>query len=271
MTLMLSTDYMSYREVEAKITNLYHYYNGKVNKILPSTGLNFTNSQYVSAGSCDRTNGVILFSLPKMVEMVNKHTFKDIALLYAVIHELSHMDQYWIGEKYAKDREYTDYIETANTRRTLEFIYENTPIFEEVYNSGDYKFYEIMCKEYNDIKTNGYSFDYITPEIVLDEIVKFVSDNQESYDNYDDIFLSILNHQNLIGRKYGITSDSFGFPVKGEDALDYRSQFMILAEVKKAFDTYSYECRCSSKDKYMYACLKLTANDVRKINVMQKA
>ena len=166
MTLMLSTDYMSYREVEAKITNLYHYYNGKVNKILPSTGLNFTNSQYVSAGSCDRTNGVILFSLPKMVEMVNKHTFKDIALLYAVIHELSHMDQYWTGEKYAKDREYTDYVETANTRRTLEFIYENTPIFEEVYNSGDYKFYEIMCKEYNDIKNNGYSFDYITPEIV---------------------------------------------------------------------------------------------------------
>ena len=80
MTLMLSTDYMSYREIEAKITNLYHYYNGKVNKILPSTGLNFTNSQYVSAGSCDRTNGVILFSLPKMVEMVNKHMFKDIAL-----------------------------------------------------------------------------------------------------------------------------------------------------------------------------------------------
>ena len=40
---MLSRDYMSYREVEAKITKLYHYYNGKVNKSLPSLGLNFTN------------------------------------------------------------------------------------------------------------------------------------------------------------------------------------------------------------------------------------
>src|SRR5574344_292344 len=63
MTLMLSTDYMSYREVESKIMTLYSYFNGKVNKILPATELNFSNSRYIPVGSCDRTTGAILFSL----------------------------------------------------------------------------------------------------------------------------------------------------------------------------------------------------------------
>ena len=155
MTLMLSTDYMSYREVESKIMTLYSYFNGKVNKILPATELNFSNSRYIPVGSCDRTTGAILFSLPKMVEMVNNRKYKDIALLYAVIHELSHMDQYWIGDKYVNDKEYTNHIETANTRRTLEFIYENTTILKDVYDYGEHRLYADMCKEYNDIKTKG--------------------------------------------------------------------------------------------------------------------
>lgn len=268
MTLMLSTDYMSYREVESKIMTLYSYFNGKVNKILPATELNFSNSQYIPIGSCDRTTGAILFSLPKMVEMVNNRKYKDIALLYAVIHELSHMDQYWIGDKYVNDKEYTNHIETANTRRTLEFIYENTTILKDVYEYGDNRLYEDMCKEYNDIKTKGYSFDYITPHIVLDEIVKFMTDNQENYDDYNNIFLSILNYQSFEGQRYGMLSNDFGFTVKGEDALDYRTQFRILADVRKAFSSFSYECRCYSKD--MYGLLKFASRDIKKINVVQQ-
>ena len=267
---MLSTDYMSYREIEAKIMNLYSYYNGIVNTILPSTGLNFTNSLNVPAGTCDRNSGLIVFSLPKMVELVNSNEFKDIAILYAVVHELSHMDQYWIGEKYANDKEYASYIERANTRRTLEFIYENTPVLEEVYNSKYHDFYELISNEYKNIKTNGYSFDYITPHIVLDEIVKFVSDNQRGYDDFDKISLGIFNYQSLVDGKNGMTNDNFMFPIKGENALDYVSQFRILAEFKKAFGTYKYTCRCFPKDKFMYAQLNVSANDLKKINVVQQ-
>ena len=249
MTFMLSTDYMSYREIEAKITNLYSYYNGKVNKILPATGLNFTNSQYVPPGSCDRTTGVILFSLPKMLEMVNKHKFRDVALLYAVI------------------KEYIDYVEIANTRRTLEFIYENTSIFEDVYNSGDYYFYEDMRKEYNNIKTKGYSFEYITPHIVLDEIVKFISGDEENYDSYENIYLSILNFKKVTGNSNPYIPDDLGITVKGPDALNYRTQFMIMADIKKALETYSYECKCAIDGSEMNAMLKLKPKDVKKIPV----
>lgn len=269
MTFMLSTDYMTIREIQSKIMDLYSYYNGKVNKILPATGLNFTNSQYVPPGSCDRTKGEILFSLPRMKEMINSHKYKYIALLYAVIHELSHMDQYY-EDTYGKDSEYTNYVEKANTRRSLEFIYENTSIFNDVYNSGNIEFYEAIKKEYQDIKTNGYNFEYITPHIVLDEIVKFASDNQVSYDMFDTIELSILNFKSTNSdNKY--ISDDVWIPVKGQNSFDYRVQFMILADVRKAIESYSYECKFSSNGKHMLGLIKLSHDNARKFNVFQPA
>ena len=63
-------------------------------------------------------------------------------------------------------------------------------------------------------------------------------------------------------------SNDFGFTVKGEDALDYRTQFRILADVRKAFSSFSYECRCYSKD--MYGLLKFASRDIKKINVVQQ-
>ena len=143
-------------------------------------------------------------------------------------------------------------------------------MLEEVYNSKYHDFYDLISNEYKNIKTNGYSFDYITPHIVLDEIVKFVSDNQRGYDDFDKISLGIFNYQSLVDGKNGMTNDNFMFPVKGENALDYVSQFRILAEFKKAFGTYKYTCRCFPKDKFMYAQLNVTANDLKKINVVQQ-
>ena len=268
MTLMLSTEFMASREIETQILNLFRDYNGRVNKILPATEVNFTNSEYVPAGSCDRTTGVLLFSLPRMKEMVNNHKFRDVALLYAVIHELSHMDQYY-GDRYGKDSEYTNYVEKANTRRTLEFIYENTTIFEDVYNLGDMDFYEDMCKEYQDIKTNGYSFDCITPYIVLDEIVKSISGDEMGYNSYENIYLGIINFKKITGNTNPHIPYDLWITVKGLDALNYRTQFMIMADVRKAIDTYSYECRCARDGSVMYAMLK--PKDIKKTPVIYSA
>ena len=271
MTLMLSTEFMASREIETQILNLFRDYNGKVNKILPATEVNFTNSEYVPAGSCDRTTGVLLFSLPRMKEMVNNHKFRDVALLYAVIHELSHMDQYYDGKRYASDKEYVNYVEVANTRRALEFIYENTTIFEDVYNSGDMSFYEDMYNEYQDIKSNGYSFDCITPYIVLDEIVKSISGDEEGYNSYENIYLSILNFKKITGNTNPCIPDDLGITVKGPDALNYRTQFMIMADVRKAIDKYSYECRCARDGSVMHAMLKFKPKDVKKTPVFYSA
>ena len=95
-----------------------------------------------------------------------------------------------------------------------------------------------------------------------------MTDNQENYDDYKNIFLSILNYQSTEGQRYGMLSNDFGFTVKGEDALDYRTQFRILADVRKAFSSFSYECRCYSKD--MYGLLKFASRDIKKINVVQQ-
>lgn len=227
-------DLLSYKnEVEPFIQSVFDYYNGRVNI--------FNNKAVLDINWTNQVNGDIggLSILPNIVTIypmplyrIYDYNITEVKgrIIYTIIHELYHTDQFMLPNEYMSNSKYKDYIEYACELES--YIYMACNI-DEIYNTFNIKFnidiikkliqrYDVVGIRYQRRHYNDHIFMCILNLIPL---------NYRKTENInkikDTIYNSINNKNNLILK----VNDKYIYIIKDSQYISLESFNYFISQL----------------------------------------
>ena len=225
-------------EINTFINNVFNYYNGRINRIIPSIiEINWCMLENsTNAGVTTTAKIVRIFPMVIARCVRNKNQLKSM-LLVTIIHELYHVDQYIVPSRLEYDQEYVKSIEFPVEFMTWcyilnheyeisQFIDFNFSIkgimdFVNTYSSYPYRYHRITY------------IDYLC--CVIDDICRFFDD--EFYNYIKSILYEAFNSDKDM--KFIINNNSI-FIKKNNNYEDIRKVQIFLHN-----NYFANRCRCN--------------------------